>query len=263
MKKRRVLIAVVAVLLGIQAGCSVFSRASSAGATMSADQVKEAMLNHLIEKYGEEFFVNGVSESPAHSALEAPNVWTMGAWPTWGTREKDIFQAVWRSPQSGSEDEITDNYLLIKMRSLFHDSIDEGLASVLDEFMAEYTISAWDLDVSALSGTISDEEFLQWAAQNVSIGVNAAIPADEGFSKEDLARQLAPLSSSGNAFGAKTVGIDFTVYHQDGYRQLADRYQKEGMSNRTVQGMWYDFANSYHPDPDRIWFWQKISWNGS
>ena len=119
------------------------------------------------------------------------------------------------------------------------------------------------MHVSALPGTISDEEFLQWAAHNVFIRVSAAIPADEGFSKEDLVRQLAPLSGSGYAFGAESVGIEFTVYHRDGYQKLADRCQKEGMSSRTESGMGYDFTHSYHRDPDLLWFWQRISWEAN
>jgi len=254
MMKLRAIVVLLVVFLGIQSGCSLLPQQS--GSTMDASQVQEAMVDHLTQKYGEEFVIGELRESPAHSALEAPNVWTLGAWPAWGTKYKESFQAVWRTPYPGGEDDITDSYLLIKMRSSFHDAIDEGLASVLDEFVAEYDLDASTVDVSTLPGTISQEEFLQWAAHNVTVKIRVAMPAEEGFTKGDLTSQVAPLSGSGNTFGAQSVQCEFYVYHEEGYQGVVSAWVKDG-SARTEPG-----AILYSAGWDETWFYQAIDWGG-
>jgi len=211
------LLLLLAILMCVQSGCGLVSRKPDVSPTMGKEQIQELMLQYLHEKYGEEFVSTGISVSPANSPLEPPDVWTMGAYRVGDSEYLSEFGARWRQPGSGSE--ITDNYLLVKMRPLFHDAIDEGLASVLPEFMAQYTLlgGGWEDGIRSLPGLISDEDFLQWAAQNLSLSIDVATPAEEGFTEDEFSAQIAPLVDSGNTFGVAKASLLIAVYHPEQY----------------------------------------------
>ena len=216
--------AVVIVLIGFLCGCSMptVQQNTSPGPAVieDRDQVTALILQHLNQKYGQEFASSGPIEAPDWDIFTGrATTWTLSAYPVWGTSYDSSFTVKWSSPTLANQDEMTDGYLLIKMRPLFRVALDEGLASVLPEFMAEFTLGSWSADLSDLPSSISDKEFLQWAGLNVGISVNVALPAQEGFTEEELAAQVAPLSDSGNTFGAKNVSVTFIVYQQDNYEK--------------------------------------------
>jgi len=225
-----------------------------------AAQVEELVCEHLSEKYQEEFFTTGISESPAHSPLQAPNVWTLVVCPVGEPERTSSFGAHWKDPRPETLDEIRDNYLLVKMRPLFREAIDEGLATVLPEFLAEYDVFAfWD-DVTVLPGQISQEEFLQWAARHVTLNLRVSMPAGEGFTPGDLTAQVAPLVDSGNTFGAAEVSAQFSVYHRDRYSKWVSLCE-DLVQRRTDPGIVYDccYRSNLTPGPSQVC--EKMRWH--
>ena len=162
----------------------------------------------------------------------------------------------------GGEDQITDNYLLVKMCPLFRDAIDKGLASVLPDFLAEYGLMDFESDINDLPGSITNEDFLAWAAHNITVHVYVIIPTQEGFTKEDLEATMAPLEDSGNAFGAKNVMAEFTAYTQEGFEQWVTLFSQEGRT-RTVSGVPWDFQDTNLLHPEQIHFWQTLGWDAA
>jgi len=219
MKSAR-LSAVVVILMGFLCGCSVPTNTSPGPAVIEdPDQVTQLILQHLYQKYGQEFAASRHIEAPDWDIFTGwGTTWTLSAYPVWGTSDDSSFTVKWSSPTLENQDEMTDDYLLIRMRPLFRVPLDEGLASVLPEFLAEFTLGSW-ADLSDLPSSVSDKDFLQWAGLNVGISVNVALPAQEGFTEEELAARVAPLSNSGNTFGAKNVSVTFIVYQQDNYEK--------------------------------------------
>ena len=239
--------------------------------TLKEPQVKELLLRHLSEKYGEKFVV--LSADVSHSfPLEIPNIWTFGMCPSGGSEQLSSsvserlssFVAQWGSPSLDSLWDIWDNYLLVKMRPAFREAIDQGLASVIPEFLAEYTMFAWFQKVRVLPGRISDEKFLQWAPDHITLNLDVVMPAAEGFTAEDLTAQIAPLVDSGNTFGALVVSARFDVYHQDDYSRWVSS-REDLVQRRTDPGIvsecsHYNYHNNNFSLGDRQCY-QKITWS--
>jgi len=257
--KRVRLSTVVIVLMALLCGCTTVAPQQNPGPTLitDPDQVTTLILQHLADKYGEEFVPNEEIQPEYHDFLGGGTPWILCVVPSAGTNDS-LFCAKWADPVAGGEDAIIDSYLLIKMRPVFQDAIDEGLASVLSDFLAEYGLSDYPSHVSDLPGDITDEEFLQWAAQNISVIAQIAIPAEEGFTLDDLLAQMEPLSGSGNTFGAAMVSLNVGAYTQDGYQDWVSRWEAAGAS-RTEPGMNWNLVPEGTANPDLL-FSQIIPW---
>jgi len=209
----------VALLVCAQSGCGLLFGKPDATSTMSKDQIEKSMLEHLHEKYGEYFVSSSISQDM--DIFGGTGRWTMWAYRVGDSEELSLFFVKWSSPWL--ESDIVDGYLLVKMRPLFHDAIDEGLASVLPEFMARYRLFTvgWEDDLNSLPGQVSDEDFLHWARQNITIQVQVATSAEEGITQDEFSAQVAPLVESGNTFGVAKVDLQIDVYRPEGYVKMA------------------------------------------
>jgi len=250
---------VVIVLMGFLCGCSAPTNPNSDPTFLAdPDQVTGLILEHLNEKYDEEFVADGDIEAPGWDIFGTPQMWTLCTFPIGGTKDNSLFCAQWVKPTLENQDEITDDYLLIKMRPLFRDALDNGLASVLPEFLAEYRLSDYPSDVSELPGNITDEEFLQWASENISVFVEMAIPAQDGFTKDDLSAQMEPLSGSGDTFGAAWVRLSVGASTQDSFQDLVSSWEATG-ARRTEPGMNWNLDSEGYQDPNLL-FSTIITW---
>ena len=232
-------------------------RPTSGKRPLKRSQVNKVLLRHLNEKYGEKFVV--LSADLEKRTLGGPGRWNFKVCPLGGSEQLSSFDATWDSPRSDSLSEIWDNYWLVKMRPLFREAIDQGLASVIPEFLADYSVSTGLFEMKILSGGISDEELLQWAQDHVTLNVNVVMPAVEGFTVEDLTAQVAPLVDSGNTFGAASVSVWFDVYHQDDYSRWVSS-REDLVQRRTDRDIIYECCqhNGNQGDPQ---FDQKITWS--
>jgi len=251
----------VALLVCVQSGCGLVFGRPDTSPSMGKEEIEKLMLEHLHEKYGEDFAVSSISQDS--DILGATGNWTMGAYRVGDSKERSLFIVKWSQPGSGSA--ILDGYLLVKMRLLFHDAIDEGLASVLPEFMAEYNLftTEWKSYLDSLPGRISDEDFLQWATQNIAVSIRVATPAKEGITEDEFTAQIAPLVVSGNTFGASKVELQIAVYFPEGYVSMGfsppclgpDLYG--GL--RTYPGGSCGFYDAYGSITEKIQFQQTVT----
>jgi len=203
----------VAFALCASSGCSSPSDPSK----MDAKQIEELMLTYLREKYGEEFVSTEINRHGG--LLEGPKGWTMLAHRVGGQKKLSDFSVVWNQIEYGTE--IEDSYLLVKMRPLFLDEIEEGLASVLPEFVAQYKLSVIERksvdSFDFLPGTISEEDFRVWAARNIKATIEVATPMEAGITEEEFVARMAPLVKSGNKFGVARVSLEVFVFLPDDF----------------------------------------------
>jgi len=198
----------VAFIMCASSGCSFFHVQPDPVPTMGMEQVEELILAHLHEKYGEDFVLTKIRKEDS--------AWIMEAHRVGDPEDVSSFRVAWTKPESGSS--IYDEYLLVKMRPLFLDAIEDGLGSVLSEFVAQFNLTLiQSADFSSLPGGISEEDFRIWAARNVNIFVYTVIPSEAGITRDELTAQLAPLTESGNKFGVAQVSLEVYAYFPDAF----------------------------------------------
>lgn len=185
------------------------------------EEVKQEMLDHLQEKYGEEFECQSIEyKSWSQSGYEH-----MFAYPKGGNPKNNF--AIYRYDEGECYE---DGYVGLLMKDNYYEIVDD----IIKKYFEENTVNINYKYVypDSFNSKISFEKFLEYANKKNNITISIYVQVEDGFSEERLGTLFGDIKNEIE----KTISIAFlsiSCYLREGYREDIEQYSIENPEEDT------------------------------